>query len=512
MSDFSSDLRAAADAVAGFGASAADIAVLDHVGLKAAVEAGAELARHTDRFNAWVAAAVAQQSRPELGYDGFAQREGFLSPEALIQSMTGTTRVEAAKLVRVGTMIAETDAAAELAAMEPSMASAPELAPDSGSPDDAASDHAPDAAPAAVPPSGFAAVSWQAPIARAVAAGTLSLDAADAIRKALGDIDDAVTGEQLTAAAETLIADAGRLNADQLFRKARHTRDALDTDGIARREKQRRDLRFFKIWTRQDGMVGGSFLLDPENGATITTAFDTILSPRRGGPRFVDKAGKARAEALLADERSTEQIAADAFVGMVRIAVDADPGTMFGARRPAVRVIVTDTNLQTRSGHGGARHGRIGHGRIEGHPDPISLDTIERHLCDTGTVPVKFDDDGQCINVGRTQRLFTERQRIGMAVRDGGCRFPGCDRPPSWCEAHHIDHWQRDDGNTNIADGVLLCRRHHLLVHNNHWDIIRDHGHYRLKPPASIDPTRTPIDMPSRNPDIHHLQQRKHAG
>jgi hypothetical protein len=88
-------------------------------------------------------------------------------------------------------------------------------------------------------------------------------------------------------------------------------------------------------------------------------------------------------------------------------------------------------------------------------------------------VPILFDRDGQVVNVGRDHRLFTHRQRIGLAARDGGCVWPGCDRPPSWCEAHHIDEWDAHHGHTNIADGVLLCRFHHLLVHDRGWRIHR---------------------------------------
>jgi hypothetical protein len=283
-----------------------------------------------------------------------------------------------------------------------------------------------------------------------------------------------------------------------LFRRARQLGDSLDEAGIERREKARRDLRTLRTWWDTEGMYNGHFRLPPEEGTLVASAFDQVLSPRRGGVRMVDPDAKAAAEDLLNDPRSTEQIAADALVDIVRLAVDADPSAFFGRRRPAVRVMVTDAHL----------HARAGHGRIEGHPDPVSFPTVERHLCDTGAVAVAvaFDDDGQCVNVGRDQRLFTERQRTGMAVRDGGCLFPSCDRPPAWCEAHHIDQWHRDDGKTDIADGVLLCRRHHLLLHNNHWHVLRNDGAYHLKPPRAVDPDQTLIPMASRNPDIHAMR------
>jgi len=87
-----------------------------------------------------------------------------------------------------------------------------------------------------------------------------------------------------------------------------------------------------------------------------------------------------------------------------------------------------------------------------------------------------------------------------MAARDGGCRWPGCDRPPAWTEAHHVDQWLRDNGYTDIADGILLCHPHHLLLHNQHWEIVRIGAEYWLKPPASIEADLTLIPLPSKNP------------
>ena len=96
--------------------------------------------------------------------------------------------------------------------------------------------------------------------------------------------------------------------------------------------------------------------------------------------------------------------------------------------------------------------------------------------------------------------LFTARQRTGLAARDGGCRWPDCDKPASWCEAHHIDHWKAEHGATDIADGILLCRAHHLLLHNNHWHVTRTGADYWLIPPARLDAEQSPIPIPSKSP------------
>ena len=492
MGILSDTLRTSAEDVAVVGDDAAAFAALSKDALMGAQDRVTVLRRCVDRYAALVAGEIAYRSRPETGHAGLAQSAGFVSPEAMISSVTKVSRREAVKLVRVGTLIAETEAATALAATAAAASGA-----------DAADGADPDAAAAAAAAAfGSVAPPWQAPLIAALTAGVLSIDCVESIRRALGDIDPAVTAEQLTGACEDLIASAGGLTPEQLFRRARQVRDGLDEGGIVRREKHRRTLRTVRSWWDASGMYCGSWRLPPEEGMIAASAFEQILSPRRGGPRMVDPDAQATAEELLNDSRSTEQVAADAFVDLIRLAVDADPGTLFGRHRPAVRVIVTDTHL----------HGRAGYGRIEGHPDPVSFPTIERHLCDTGVIAVGFDDDGQCVNVGRNQRLFTERQRVGMTVRDGGCRFPGCDRPPSYCEAHHIDQWHKDHGNTNIADGILLCRRHHLLLHNNNWQVLREGGDYFLKPPRAVDAGQVLIPMPSRNPEIHALTRRKHAG
>lgn len=70
--------------------------------------------------------------------------------------------------------------------------------------------------------------------------------------------------------------------------------------------------------------------------------------------------------------------------------------------------------------------------------------------------------------------------------------MPGCDRPASFCDGHHVRHWV-DGGPTDLTNLLLLCRRHHVLVHRPGWDIALDpDGHPVFTPPAIIDPQRRP--------------------
>jgi hypothetical protein len=76
---------------------------------------------------------------------------------------------------------------------------------------------------------------------------------------------------------------------------------------------------------------------------------------------------------------------------------------------------------------------------------------------------------------GRKRRLFTATQAEALFLRWGGCAFPGCDRPPSWCQIHHILQWERDHGPTDLANGAPLCTHHHHACHEGGFTIKADH-------------------------------------
>ncbi len=397
--------------------------------------------RELDVLKAHCAAEIARRSDAELGFNGLARRNGFVNAESFLQSVTGSTKAEATKLVRVGELLG------------------------AGSVD-------------------------AGPLGIAVDTGAIGVDAANAIRLGLGDAIDTV------GAVEKLVHDANGLDADEIQRRARAEREIIDAGAIARAEKQRRELRYLSVKRRPDGMVTGSFALSDEDGALMVAIYDQATGPKTLGPRFVDTATGVVDEPALDDPRSRGQKAADTFAGLLRIAVDVPDSSVLGLNRPSVRVQVNADTIARREGHG----------IIEGANDhPISFETIERHLCDSGVIGIVFDDDGHSLNVGRDQRLYTRKQRVIMTTRDGACRFPDCQRPPSWTEAHHINYWQRDHGSTDIDDGISLCRHHHLLVHNNHWQIRRDGGQYWLIPPPDVDPHQTPRAMPSKNPLLREL-------
>jgi hypothetical protein len=392
---------------------------------------------------ALTAAEIAYRSRRELGYSGLAQKRGLRTPEALVQQATGVSIGDARTLVHVGTAVTSLDLDNPVASATP----------------------------------------WLSACATAVNGHHLTLDAFTAIRVGLGEPRDGLTIAQLSGAAEQLVSEAANITLEQLAARARELRTALDEAGIADREEHLRTQRFLKLTPLPDGMTRISGLLDPESAAIVIGAVDAVTSPRRGGPRFLDPDEKLRAQTLH-DGRTLGQLTLDALVDIVQVASLAGEKKVLGAKRVAVRVIVTAADLQRRAGAG----------HIEGQTEAISINTIERHICETGFVEALFNSDGQALNLGREQRLYTPRQRTLLAIRDGGCRFPNCSRPPSWTEAHHINAWQHG-GKTDVADGILLCKHHHMLVHNNHWAIERDRATY-----TAVSPNQQRINMPSKSP------------
>ena len=114
-----------------------------------------------------------------------------------------------------------------------------------------------------------------------------------------------------------------------------------------------------------------------------------------------------------------------------------------------------------------------------------------------GLTPVLFGPDNTPLNVGRTRRLFTTEQRVALAIRDGGCMWPGCEKPVSHTEAHHIDGFATG-GATDIINGILFCRGDHLRLHNEGWQVRRAGHTLWLVPPEKLDPAQTPIALHSK--------------
>ena len=131
----------------------------------------------------------------------------------------------------------------------------------------------------------------------------------------------------------------------------------------------------------------------------------------------------------------------------------------------------------------------------------LTSNEISRISCDSNVTRVVFGPDSQPLDVGRTRRLVTPSLKVAVVARDLHCIFPGCDRPASWGDIHHLIPWSHG-GVTSLDNLVLLCRHHHTLVHEGGWRIEGVPGYLRFYRPdgSQLDAELPPRFAPSALP------------
>jgi hypothetical protein len=117
---------------------------------------------------------------------------------------------------------------------------------------------------------------------------------------------------------------------------------------------------------------------------------------------------------------------------------------------------------------------RISRSEIEDGPS-LAAATARRLACDGPLVGIVEGDDGEPLSVGRRTRAIPPAVKRALASRDGGCRFPSCNRT-RFTEGHHIEHWA-DGGETKLTNLITLCRFHHRLLHEGGFGLrVTDDG------------------------------------
>ncbi|WP_420881814.1 DUF222 domain-containing protein [Rhodococcus sp. (in: high G+C Gram-positive bacteria)] len=247
-----------------------------------------------------------------------------------------------------------------------------------------------------------------------------------------------------------------------------------------------------------NGRVAVKGDLDAVTGEMLLTALSALTKP--GNPAD-DPAGS----------RTPAQKRADAFAEILRRYLDSGDAPIEGGEKPHLSLHVNAADLA----RSGADHGQFDQsddqdsGRKTSpdmfgdkdvarmpHLGPLTIATARRLACDCHLTPIVMQD-GVPIDLGRTSRTVSKKQRRALIARDHGCAFPGCGAPPAHCEGHHIKHWA-DGGPTDLDNLVLLCRYHHRLLHHSHWQVkIGTDRHPWFTPPSTVDPYKKP--MPAHN-------------
>ena len=114
--------------------------------------------------------------------------------------------------------------------------------------------------------------------------------------------------------------------------------------------------------------------------------------------------------------------------------------------------------------------------------DVMPMSVLRRIACEADITLITLDPDGNPLSLGRTSRLASAAQRQALAIRDKHCTHPGCDRPPSWCVAHHSTPWSTGGG-TDITNMRLLCPAHHAHEHRRRTPTTRPTNAPQAQPP-----------------------------
>ena len=219
------------------------------------------------------------------------------------------------------------------------------------------------------------------------------------------------------------------------------------------------------------GMVRIDGDLDPETGETLLTAL-----------RSVEDAWARSSEATGNEDRTGSQRRADALGEVCRGHLDRSDRPVVARERPHLAVTVPLAALTGGDGDGAAELDHVG---------PVGAGLARRLACDASVTRVVLGPRSEPLDVGRRTPVVPPAIRRAVIVRDRRCRFPACDRPQSWCDAHHVRHWA-DGGETALNNLVLLCRRHHRLVHGRFGLEMVDGMPVFMRPDGSMLEDRAP--------------------
>ena len=245
--------------------------------------------------------------------------------------------------------------------------------------------------------------------------------------------------EAFEHAEESLVDAARTLPARDLRRVVAYWKHVVDPAGAEREADRRFALRHLHVSPTLDGMVRVDGDLDPETGQVLLAALRSVVD------------AEVRA---TGDLRTFAQRRADALGEICRRHLDSADRPAVAGERPHVTVSV-DLEVLERRGGGRCELENVG---------PITPETARRLACDASVARIVTAGRSEPLDLGRRTSVVPASLRRAVVHRDGGCRFPGCDRPPGWCDAHHIVHWA-DGGPTALDNLVLLCRPHHRLLH-----------------------------------------------
>jgi hypothetical protein len=328
-------------------------------------------------------------------------------------------------------------------------------------------------------------------IGTAAAAGAVLPAQSEAIAGVLADLPKDFDEHAIDQAQELMVGFAESHNAAELRRLTTHlvevlspdTADAIEARKLERQERLAQAHRHLDF--HDDGQ--GSVLI---RGSLPIASAEPLI-------RIVEAYAAAEKRAIdvvdpLAEYVTPTMRRADGLLAMAHAHGQQALAPCHGGDRPRIVVTLSYDKLAKHcaDAHLGAALTRTG--------QLLAASVVRQLLCDADLLPVVLGGSAEPLDVGRTQRLVTLPIRAALELRDGGCVFPGCDKPPEACQAHHIIPWWAG-GETSLSNLVLACPHHHGIIEPGHdptadrWSVrIRADGVPEILPPRRVDHEQRP--------------------
>jgi Domain of unknown function (DUF222)/HNH endonuclease len=223
-------------------------------------------------------------------------------------------------------------------------------------------------------------------------------------------------------------------------------RHALNAEAVSAEQRLAAEARWLRLAPFEDGSVSVTGRLDSIGGAVLRSALEPLC--RRTGQ---------------GDDRCLERRMADGVVELATLMLDSGRLPHVASQRPHLQVTTT---LDTLRGLAGSPAADMEFAQ------PIAAATVQRLACDSSISRVIFGPDSTVIDAGRARRVVSGSARRALNARDQYCRWPGCERTASKSAAHHLVHWI-EGGKTDLSNLILLCHRHHWMVHEGGWKLVQ---------------------------------------
>ena len=247
-----------------------------------------------------------------------------------------------------------------------------------------------------------------------------------------------------------LVDAAATLPADSFARRARDEAERIKGDHGLADTKARQARSSWKHWIdKKSGMGRISAEFDLERHEAIAVAIDAQLN------RLANQGG------LKKNSNTAAEAAFQLLTGKAR----ASSGL------PHINVVVDYDTLQYGAADGSVRETAAG--------NPLPPESIARLACDAVLQRVVLSPAGIPVDVGHKHRTATDAQWHSLRAMYRTCAWANCDRPLTWCQAHHIHEWEHG-GATDLCNLIPLCSQHHHAVHEGGWSVKLQPGSRRL--------------------------------